>query len=165
MDALRALHAEVDAATARLEAVHAGRLACGEGCAGCCVDGLRVFEVEAERIRRHHAPLLRDGKPRAPGACAFLDAEDRCRIYDDRPYVCRTQGLPLTWVEETAEGAGWVRDICPLNAEGVALEAIDAASCWQIGPFEGRLAMLQARHDGGELQRIALRALFEEGAA
>ena len=71
-------------------------------------------------------------------------------------------GPPLTWVEETAEGAGWVRDICPLNAEGVALEAIDAASCWQIGPFEGRLAMLQARHDGGALQRTRS-ALFEKG--
>lgn len=160
MNALAALHAEVDAKVSRLADVHAGRLSCGEGCASCCVDGLRVFEIEAERIVRHHAALLREGKPRPEGACAFLDADDRCRIYADRPYVCRTQGLPLTWIDETLEGPAAFRDICPLNAEAVPLETIDAEECWQIGPFEGRLAMLQAKHDGGALRRIGLRELF-----
>jgi hypothetical protein len=29
-----------------------------------------------------------------------------------------------------------------------------------LGPYEGQLAMLQAREDGGALRRVALRALF-----
>src|SRR5262245_46152814 len=94
---LRALHDEVDARAAALAQRHAGRLRCGRGCSACCVDELTVFEVEAERIRRAHTDLLVSGEPHAAGACAFLDAHGACRIYADRPYVCRTQGLPLRW--------------------------------------------------------------------
>ncbi len=159
--ALRALHAEVDARSAALSARHAGRLRCGRGCAACCVDEIRVFEVEAERIRGAHRALLEEGEPHAPGACAFLDAAGACRIYADRPYVCRTQGLPLRWIDESdARAPVELRDICPLNAEGEPIEELPADACFELGPHEGRLAALQAGVDGGALRRVALRSLF-----
>ena len=80
-------------------------------------DQITVFEVEAEVIRRHHADLLAEGEPHAEGACAFLDGEGACRIYEHRPYVCRTQGLPLRWLEELDGETVELRDICPLNDE------------------------------------------------
>jgi Fe-S-cluster containining protein len=117
-----------------------------------------VFEVEAERIRTRHAGLLATGEPHARGACALLDAEGACRVYADRPYVCRTQGLPLRWIDE---GRGVeLRDICPLNEPGEPLETLSESACWTLGETEARLAELQ-RDFGRAGQRVALRALFE----
>lgn len=150
-------HAAVDEAAAPVELANRARLRCASGCADCCTDGLTVFAIEAAEIERHHAAVLAE-EPHPPGACAFLDGERRCRIYEHRPYVCRTQGLPLRWIEEDEETdeVYEARDICPLNAEGPALEELPAEACWSIGPFEERLA--RAQNDGA---RVALRSLFD----
>jgi Fe-S-cluster containining protein len=159
---LRALHDEVDARAGALARRHAGRLRCGRGCSACCQDELTVFEVEALRISRAHADLLVSGEPHPEGACAFLDAQGACRVYAERPYVCRTQGLPLRWLAESESGeAVEQRDICPLNEPGgPPIEALPEEACWTLGEVEGRLAALQARLDGGALRRVPLRSLF-----
>lgn len=159
---IEALHREVDAAVAPLEAAHQGRLRCRRGCSGCCVDELRVFEVEAEVIRRHHGELLAREAPHPEGACAFLDDGGACRIYAHRPYVCRTQGLPLRWVDDQVGVES--RDICELNEPGGPdLVELPASACWTIGPFEARLAELEARQRGRPPRledRVRLRDLF-----
>jgi len=152
---------ELEEELAPLRRRHAARLRCGPGCAACCVDGLTVFPVEAEMIRRRHAALLERGGPGPAGGCAFLDGRGRCRIYENRPYVCRTQGLPLRWIETGPEGVPVeMRDICRLNEEGPPVESLDADACWTLGPFEGTLAGIQAAADGGESPRVPLRSLF-----
>ena len=157
---LHQLHAEVDADARDLARAHGSRLRCARGCSSCCVDGLTVLEVEADRIRAAHAALLAAGAPHPKGACAFLDVEGACRIYADRPYVCRTQGLPLRWLEEDEhEEIIEQRDICPLNAEGPALDSLPESACWLIGPYEQRLIDLHLRASP-DMQRVALRALF-----
>lgn len=155
--ALRALHAAIDRRVAQLLPRHGSRLRCRVGCASCCVDGLTVFAVEAARVEVEHPGLLADGQPSARG-CAFLDEAGACRIYDARPYVCRTQGLPLRWIERAHER----RDICPLNEEGPPLEVLAPEDCWVIGPVEARLQLLQRLAQGpeGELERRPLRGLF-----
>lgn len=151
------LHAAVDEVAAPVERANRGRLTCGAGCTDCCTDGLTVFAIEAANIARHHAELLATGEPHPEGACAFLDGAGHCRVYAHRPYVCRTQGLPLRWIEEDEESGELfeARDICPKNAAGPPLEELAAGDCWSIGPFEERLAREQA--DG---ERVALRSLF-----
>jgi uncharacterized protein len=157
------LHAEMDRQIGPLHVLHAKRLQCRKGCCGCCIDGLTVFEVEAEGIRRHHPELLAEGVPHPEGACAFLDDVGACRIYEQRPYVCRTQGLPLRWIEERSGGNRVeLRDICPLNEDGPPVESLPAEECWSIGPFEGRLARMQAAAADGELRRVSLRSLFRK---
>lgn len=159
--ALQALHAEVDAASADTARRHRARLACRRGCASCCVDDLHVFEIEADRIREAHPDLLAEGLPAPAGGCAFLDETGACRVYAERPYVCRTQGLPLRWFEERADGEiDEHRDICALNADGPALESLPDEDLWLLGPFEERLAALQHDLDGGLGRRVALRSLF-----
>ena len=162
VEALRRLHGEIDAEAAAVAQNHADRLRCGRGCADCCVDDLEVFEVEASNIRLAHAELLANEKPHPPGACAFLDANRCCRIYRERPYVCRTQGLPLRWFEDPGERGQAIerRDICPLNLEGVPLENLSDDSCWTLGPVEARLAALQDRFDPDRRTRVRLRDLF-----
>jgi uncharacterized protein len=163
LEALRQLHLEVDEAAGRLERVHAGRFRCSVGCSSCCVDEITVFEVEAQNIVLQFATLLEEEIPHPEGACAFMDSKGECRIYSHRPYVCRTQGLPLRWLEEDEEEEIFeMRDICPLNDEGEPLEELDEEDCWTIGPFEERLAGLQYRIDGGKMSRVALRDLFHK---
>lgn len=151
-----ALHREIDALVGQLEAHHAARLSCARGCSGCCVDDITVFEVEADLIRRRHEALLADGEPHATGACAFLDDEGACRVYAERPYVCRTQGLPLRWIDE--EDAVERRDICELNEAGPLITDLRPGECWTIGPAEGKLSALQ--RERGAVRRVALRSLF-----
>ncbi len=160
--AIVSLHDELDGKTRRLHVLHAARLACRRGCSTCCEDGLTVFEIEAQPIRVRHAALLATGVPHAEGACAFLDAEGGCRIYADRPYVCRTQGLPLRWLEELDGHDVERRDICPLNEAGERIEDLAEADCWTLGPFEERLARLQiaAGTPPSGSPRTSLRALF-----
>ena len=159
---IKDLHAAVDQKAAALATLHQSRLRCAKGCAACCVDNLTVFQVEADRIRAEAGPVLKL-EPAARGQCAFLDESGACRIYTARPYVCRTQGLPLAWVEED-EGE-WVeyRDICQLNEDGPPLETLPEDACWRIGEAEQHLARLQANHPSGPGARIALRDLFQTG--
>jgi Fe-S-cluster containining protein len=157
-DDLKKIREDLGNRTRSLDARHGDRLQCGRGCASCCVDDLTVFRVEAEAIQRNHRELLESGTPHGPGACAFLDGEGACRIYRDRPYVCRTQGYPLRWIEEEEQIER--RDICPLNEDGEDIVTLDPGDCWTLGPFEGRLAELQDRQEGPGPRRIALRDLF-----
>ena len=158
---LNHLYQEIDRITRPLAQTHAQRLRCRPGCVSCCVDLLTVFEIEALNIRQNHPEMLRNNRPHPPGACAFLDEQNQCRIYADRPYVCRTQGLPLRWIEELEDGrVVETRDICPLNENGPPIEELDRAACWTIGSFEEKLAKLQLQIDQGQLKRIALRDLF-----
>ena len=164
LETLSQLHTEVDEQAAALHALHTRRLQCRKGCSGCCVDDLTVFAVEAERIRGRHGELLARGIPHREGACAFLDDTDACRVYVHRPYVCRTQGLPLRWIEECNDGPVELRDICPLNEAGDPVETLPTDACWTIGPFEERLRHLQLAADG-RLTRVRLRDLFEKAPA
>jgi N-acetylglutamate synthase-like GNAT family acetyltransferase len=129
------------------------------------MDGITVFEVEARNIEAHYKSLLDHGVPYPEGACPFLDKEGRCRIYMHRPYVCRTQGLPLRWLDETKTGdIVEMRDICPVNETGPAIVTLPTEQCWTIGPFELRLAALQALVSGNEMRRVLLRSLFIQSA-
>ncbi|NJK89406.1 MAG: YkgJ family cysteine cluster protein [Myxococcales bacterium] len=160
-ESVEALHARVDLEVERLSRRHAKRLRCRSGCSSCCIDGITVFAVEAERIRRNHAALLVLGVPHPVGACAFLDADGSCRIYADRPYVCRTQGLPLRWFVEDGEQ----RDICELNDGEPDIVRLPATDCFTLGPFEEELVSLQTKAAGRpprRWDRVPLRDLFEK---
>jgi hypothetical protein len=151
-----ALHREIDVPVERLTRLHAAHLVCERGCHACCVDDITVFEVEAALIRQHHAELLSTGRPHPAGLCAFLDEEGACRIYTHRPYVCRTQGLPLRWLNESdASQPVELRDACELNFVGRDITELQPDACWTLGPAEVRLQQLQP-----DQKRVALRALF-----
>ena len=149
------MHVQVDVQARRLNVLHAKRMQCRKGCHGCCEDELTVFEVETGPIRAQHAELLATGTPGPVGGCAFLDAAGACRIYTERPYVCRTQGLPLRWLDDGVE----LRDICPLNDPGPPIEELAADSCWTLGPVESKLAALQIAV-APAAPRTSLRSLF-----
>lgn len=160
---LQKFHSEIDEKVLRLEKIHSERINCKAGCASCCVDELTVFEVEAENIKQNYSELLSTAAPAEKGKCAFLDEEDKCRVYNHRPYVCRTQGLPLSWIEELEDGSfAEMRDICPLNDESSPIENIDSEECWVIGPAEQKLFELECSFNDDSYKRIYLRDLFSK---
>jgi len=165
LDELIHLHSRVDRWMEAIVERHRGHLRCDVGCSDCCVDGLTVFEVEAERIRQHGGDILLRERPHRRGACAFLGTDGSCRVYEHRPYVCRTQGAPLRWLDQIDSGElVEMRDVCPINDDpDRPLVRFEEEDCWTIGGVEGQLAGLQARWDGGELRRVTLRSLFPRG--
>jgi hypothetical protein len=158
---LARFYQEVDQRAQTIADMNGDRLHCQKGCSPCCVDDITVFQVEANHIKEAHSQLLAQDKPHDKGVCAFLDAEEACRIYETRPYVCRSQGLPLRWLDETPDGQEVeMRDICPLNDIEEDLSILPSDQCWQIGPFEEVLANIQTYVGQGELTRVALRDLW-----
>lgn len=99
---------------ARLE----GHLVCRKGCDACCLH-LSLFPVEAAVVAeavKILAPLqllkLRDRaeNARSDGPCPLLE-DHVCLIYQARPMICRTHGLPIL---SCIDGDAQV-DFCPEN--------------------------------------------------
>src|SRR5262245_41766590 len=149
---------QVDRLAAKLQARYSTHLVCRAGCSGCCHHHLSVFAVEAEAARAAIEALpapIRDrveGQARevikreaqgVPAPCPLL-VDDRCSIYQSRPLICRTQGLPL--LMETEDGGQEV-DFCPLNFTGDgALDDLDEDYLAPLDALNLRLALLNLEH-------------------
>ena len=112
------LLATLDAEIARIGARHAAALSCGPRCASCCL-AFSVLPLEAACLREALGALpptsreqldrnLAEGDDRCP-----LLIDDLCSVYAARPVICRTQGLPLAYVD--AEREAIEVSACPLN--------------------------------------------------
>lgn len=98
-------------------------IACHAGCSSCCL-AISVFPVEAvamiaaaDRLPpgqlqqlKAHLGRWREGDQRCP-----LLKDDQCLLYEARPIICRTHGLPIL----LTEGGERRIDICPKNCQGV----------------------------------------------
>jgi Fe-S-cluster containining protein len=121
----------------------------------------RIFGIEAENIRKNFTDFLATAHAHPEGKCAFLDAEGACRIYAARPYVCRTQGLPLMiHLEEDGRELELI-DICELNEPTLSLDELADEDFFFTNPWEEKLAILQMQADKGKMDRMKLRDLFE----
>ena len=99
MSRLTELTSKIDGFFARVEARHGDDMQCQTGCSDCCHVRLSVTAVEAADIRTYLATRRIDPNP-APDRCAALDVAGRCQIYDARPVVCRSHGVPIRLREE-----------------------------------------------------------------
>jgi len=137
----RELLSRVSARFELLSAHHGAQVSCAEGCHSCCHPELTVSEVEARLIRAHlsaHPELyqsLLELEERAPfrgERCSFLGAEGGCGIYEVRPVVCRSFGVPLLQIEDPRSGEATLSS-CELNFvgdEGAELLASLSPSEW-----------------------------------
>lgn len=126
-----ALCAKVDAFFAEVQARHGASMQCASGCYDCCQAGLSVTLVEAAAIVRKLAgadaaivrALAETAAAQPADRCVALDAEGRCRIYDARPLVCRSHGVPIRRREPGKSLP--VVDVCYRNFAGPGqLEAV-----------------------------------------
>ncbi|HET7433704.1 MAG TPA: YkgJ family cysteine cluster protein [Thermoanaerobaculia bacterium] len=94
----------------------------------------RIVRRAEEIIASSAHPNLRECAPEekeaffertSATACPNLDENGACMMYDDRPLVCRTFGLPLR------EGRRYIGDICDLNFTG-ATQKERRAAAWNL---------------------------------
>lgn len=125
---------QVDAFFDRVHKRHGSEMDCARGCHDCCAPGLTITTVEAALI----AELLETLEPEARAAlagdaaaatdqdpgCVALAADGSCRIYEARPLVCRSHGVPVL---ESVSGKGLpVINVCERNFKSqAALEATE----------------------------------------
>jgi Fe-S-cluster containining protein len=172
----RQLIEQVDELTAKLSVHYASHLVCRAGCSGCCHHHLSVFAVEAEAVREAIVALpnqirgvieqqarevIKREAACEPVACPLL-VENRCSIYEARPLICRTQGLPL--LLEAEDGAQEV-DFCPLNfTTPEAIDVLDENHLVPLDDLNLKLAIINLQHcrqngiadeASGERQRMA----------
>lgn len=136
---------------------------CHSGCSRCCHQRFGVFEVEAHRVRAallrlsRNDPALRErvreqaDDPAVAHHCALL-VDDRCAVYEERPLICRTHGLPTRVVDEHGTPS---QQGCPLNF--TATEP-PASSVLELAAVNAPLSLM-ARMWDGHGSRVALDAL------
>lgn len=167
---LKQLHQKISEHHQKVENNHPQSMSCKNGCSRCCYVDLSIFAVEAQLIKDWFQSLepkkkeeikLSWNKERTTMenffgkevlACSFLKDES-CTIYEARPVICRTQGLPLKF----SEGEEITVDACPLNFVNEELELDD---CLDLERLNLILATLQRSFGKGE--RIMLSDLLEE---
>ncbi|TNF41432.1 MAG: YkgJ family cysteine cluster protein [Bacteroidetes bacterium] len=104
---------EIQKQTAILEEMHREYIKCRSGCSLCCID-FSVFPVEFYFILNELKK--KNFKPETDlnnenEICVFLK-NNSCTIYEQRPIMCRTHGLPLLYANDDGE---WELSACELN--------------------------------------------------
>lgn len=107
---------EVDGAVTDMAELHGDQLRCKPGCCQCCTIS-SVLEIEAAIVRQAVARLDADVREsirhyRAKTPCPFL-VDSLCVIYESRPLICRTHGLPIAYIDHEQEAIEV--SVCPLN--------------------------------------------------
>lgn len=130
----RQLCDKVDAFFARVAARHPEHLSCDRGCYDCCDVRLTITGVEAAAVRGAWLALPQERRDEVRAtwredatACAALDRQGRCAVYEGRPLVCRSHGVPVRMIERADGKRGLpVLDVCFRNFTDGGPEAADA---------------------------------------
>lgn len=145
LDNYLALVSRVDQLCAQTVSRFESHISCRRGCDACCRH-LSVFAVEAAAIREAlsalpeaEAELIR-GKAELAAAdapCPLLE-DGLCLLYEARPIICRTHGLPLL-ISRDGERAV---DFCPENFQG--LTGIPGSAVLDLDRLNETLAAINA---------------------
>ena len=156
---LQTLRERADDFSLRVLSTHGEHMTCTAGCSGCCQENRTLSPVEMadvlvavetlssgeqNRVMERAGQQLQQGEE---GPCVLLE-DDLCVIYESRPMLCRTHGLPIQLrLEEESPS----RDVCPLNFQGdLSLEEIPVDSVLDVGRLDAMLALINQLHDPGE---------------
>ncbi len=107
LESYLSLRRRIDRFSASVHARYLDEIHCRRGCFDCCKAGLTLTAVEAVNLGQflgfsRDRVLLQAGQHplHLEGYCSFLGEAGQCRVYEERPIVCRTHGLPLAYADE-----------------------------------------------------------------
>lgn len=160
----RNLIAKVDELCGGILARLGERIVCREGCASCCTH-LSLFPVEAAALKKALAavpPVVRQRIRAAAGLtgeeCPLLEA-DRCLLYEARPVICRTHGLPVLVRENDSARV----DLCSLNGQGMeSLQPVDIVDLERLNALLAAINALYVQQAGGGQQRVPMASVLSE---
>lgn len=135
------LRDKIDSLSQKLEEKHKKHMNCKSSCDLCCMD-YRIFPVEFYSIlqelkKRNYTgsdlPEIQDEE-----TCIFLK-DHRCLIYESRPVICRTHGLPLLFANDDGE---WELSACELNFTDYNFEKFTLKNTYPQDKFNSELFLL-----------------------
>lgn len=139
------LRTDLDKQIQTLEKEHNNSMQCKLGCDSCC-ESIRIFPLEFDAIRyeisNKQLPPYKF-KHAFSKSCRFLK-NGQCQIYESRPIICRTQGLPLLY--ENREGAGYELSVCKLNFVGVNVSTFTTSNALFMPPVNSRLFLANQKY-------------------
>jgi len=128
---LEKLHLKVDSFCVAIQKKHSRPMVCQAGCSSCCHRMPGIFPVEAwfaaeylrnvplEPAKRIVTLLAKFKNQTEVSPCPMLDKRGRCQIYEARPIICRSHGLPIQVPGKKVKDF----DSCPLNFSSPGLRA------------------------------------------
>jgi len=166
----RALRKKVDDIARSLSREHAAHLLCKKGCDLCCMD-YSILPVEfysiLEELKSNdfktENPHLNE---KSSDVCIFLK-DHACTIYESRPLICRTHGLPLLYTNDDGE---WELSTCELNFRDFNFEKFSEKNTFSQDKFNSKLFLLnrefivefKGEEHFGEFDMIPLKKLAEK---
>lgn len=140
----KAIRNEIDSKYNELSSEHHDYMNCKKGCSSCCMN-FSVLPIEYDFITNHIQDF--DNKriqiTENEDSCAFLDNQN-CLIYEHRPIICRTHGLPLLFMDE--EGVNWQLSFCELNFEDFDLDEFSEENTYPQDVYNSKLYMLNKEY-------------------
>jgi uncharacterized protein len=134
------LRNKIDTLSQKLEKEHKTHMVCKKGCDLCCMD-YNIFPVEFYAIldelkAKGFSPEPVENKDE--NACVFLK-NHQCAIYDSRPVICRTHGIPLLFANDESE---WELSACELNFTEFDFEDFTFENTFPQDKFNSKLFIL-----------------------
>ena len=160
---IKTLHQNIDSFSEKITKEYSSQINCKSGCDQCCHVALSVFSIEADYIVEYVDSLSKDervalkelwqtqpedgknlmGESVRP--CSFL-YDGKCSVYEARPVICRTQGLPMIRKEEDQMEL----DVCSLN---FLTEAPTVEMSFDLNRLNMLLSLAQKTHESKNFQK------------
>lgn len=165
-----ALAGEVEAKFEAIRKRNHGCMECRVGCSDCCRCRLSITRVEEAYLRqglarlpvsvRHELRTRAAGEPTETDTkemCPALDANGRCQVYESRPLICRSHGVPLRYRHPVPLIHPSLIDVCEknfTNFTGVATKSLPVEDVIDQTSLTAELAEIDAVYcDAHELPR------------
>jgi Fe-S-cluster containining protein len=155
------LRTEIDDLSNKLHQLHEENMQCKKGCDLCCMD-YQIFPIELESIRQAIQDKHIETTPSKEGSCIFLK-NHVCQIYEHRPIICRTHGLPLLFMNNDQ----WELSACELNFTEFDDNNFTSENTFPQDKFNSQLFMLNKEYiketdnDKSEFELIPLREVLQ----
>ena len=154
------LRKTIDNLCDQLHSFHKNHMKCQKGCDFCCM-AYEVFPIELDYIQKSIKNEQIETGTSENASCIFLK-DHVCQIYEHRPIICRTHGLPLLFMNDEH----WELSACELNFTEFSNENFTAENTFPQDKFNSQLFMLnkaylkEIQSDKGEFDLIPLNRIL-----
>lgn len=129
------LRDSLDNRISELYATHSDYVQCKHKCSSCCIN-FGILAVEKYYILHAIENSSKYTTQHEDETCAFL-WNNSCSIYAHRPFICRTQGLPIVYLQE--DTGVYELSVCELNFKNIDMSYFTEENCLFMDFFNSEL--------------------------